>query len=189
MEGKYLDKDGAATLVKKIESIYAKKSDIDPLKAYPIGTIYISWNYASATNTTDAYHPAHLFGGSWSPIQQGCALWTWRNSIAANAADSAHYQEAGLPNIVGKFYVGGNPTNMTTKLRGAIRDAATTTSYGEKGGDGGTDNVVHFNAAYGDSGASQSDDASLRGATSSPYGKSTTVQPPAIKIFAWRRYA
>ena len=44
---------------------------------------------------------------------------------------------------------------------------------------------AYFNASYG----TYKTDGTLIAQADSPYGKSTTVQPPAIKICAWRRTA
>ena len=144
------------------------------LDSYPVGSIYLCWYYASSTS--DTYHPAKLFGGSWTAIPSGYALWTYRSSVSST--DSAHEVSAGLPNITGQF---GNPYMQADSadsnwsiINGAFSignnwDAYLNTSNGTKLKSG----QILFDASK----------------SSSVYGKSTTVQPSAYRVFAWRRTA
>lgn len=145
------------------------------LDAYPVGTIYICWYYASSTS--DSYHPAKLFGGSWTAIPSGYALWTWRASLSAT--DSAHEVSAGLPNITGHFDITKNEGNST--MSGADGKLFSQVSSGGN-------NITRPQIQSWDYLPSDriNFDASK---SSSVYGNSTTVQPPAYKIFAWRRTA
>ena len=133
------------------------------LDAWPVGSIYISWK--SAVNTTDAYHPAHLLGGSWSAIPAGYALWTWTGAVTNT--DAGHEIAAGLPNITGE-------------TGGARGDASTQTGSFTSGSFLNAISVSSLNKEL----RTLKFDASR---SSSIYGKSTTVQPPAYKVFAWRR--
>ena len=142
------------------------------LDAYPVGSIYLCWYYASSTS--DTYHPAKLFGGSWTAIPSGYALWTYRSSLSAT--DSAHELSAGLPNIIGKFgnlYLQRDSANNNWSIiDGAFKIDGDWDNYAggtllERGGQ------IKFDASM----------------SNSIYGNSTTVQPPAYRVFAWRRTA
>lgn len=131
---------------------------------FPEGYVYIS---------TEKVSPAGTFGGSWEELPEGYALWT-------AASEGGQIIEAGLPNITGTgiygFDVGDKAENQPT---GAVR------IYEKK----------DTNVAQGSSWkkARFSIDASL-GETKEDgtiqndvYGKSDTVQPPAYKVYAWKR--
>lgn len=138
---------------------------------YPIGAVYISIDNTS---------PASLFGGVWEQLPSGYALWTASSGAGTTIS-------AGLPNIQGNFYVGGSGItgNDGPRIGGAIRNGDSGTISGEAGGGGGNDNKVYFNAYYGDTGTDISNGATAH--ESLIYGNSETVQPPAYKIYAWRR--
>lgn len=143
----------------KVES---NKQQIDAIidKIYPIGSIYMSMN---ATN------PSALFGGgTWQSIGSGRVL---------QGADDTHAAgteiEAGLPNITGymnRFY-----GEMAT-----FGDATSGAFYPSDG----------YSKTYSvtwDSGKrAVSFDASRSNAI---YGKSDTVQPPALAVYIWQRTA
>ena len=146
-------------------------------KIYPVGAIYLS------LSNTD---PSTFLGGTWELLPEGKALWT--TTTEGTGGDTI---AAGLPNIGGKFYVGGNSvsTSESSRVGGAIRGGGNSNINGEKGGGGGSDNRVYFNARLGDIGTATSVNDNTTYTTSSVYGNSTTVQPPAVKIFAWKRTA
>ena len=107
--------------------------------------------------------PSSLFGGTWEKLPEGYALWTASSGAGGTIA-------AGLPNITGTFRNNGHAAGMG--YSGAF--TGTKDNRGSNSGsayDGGT---YSFNA---NSGAT----------TKGIYGNSSTVQPPAYKIYAWKR--
>lgn len=132
-------------------------------KVYPIGSIYISIN-----NT----NPSILFGGKWRLLDEGYALWT---TTTANTGGETI--AAGLPNITG--------TSLQFNTDSGWEDGMSCSG-------------AFFQRALGTSGRT-----TLGSAASYPwyafefdasksntiYGSSTTVQPPAIRVFAWERIA
>ena len=126
---------------------------------YPVGSIYMSINNTS---------PASFLGGSWTQLGAGYALWTASSGAGGTIS-------AGLPNITGSdnssFFSGGQDT---TTGSGAVR--MTKSSNRQYKTDGTSSNrwaELSFNASW----------------SNSIYGASTTVQPPAYKVYAWRRTA
>lgn len=119
--------------------------------------------YMSIQNTS----PASFLGGTWTQIGANYALWTATSGAGSSIS-------AGLPNITGNF----SPASNIGIGDGANMNGAFYV-YGSK------------NKAWLGSGGSNSwyavgIDASR---SSSIYGNSTTVQPPAYKVYAWRRTA
>ena len=137
---------------------------------YPIGSIYIS------TNNTN---PGSFFKGVWESVGSGRCLMGVDANHAANTT-----AEAGLPNITGKKLIGwtdGSATmsimNPTYKEQGALYSNRDLASGSERYSDGGFpavsghDTTLNFDASR----------------SSSVYGKSSTVQPPAYYVYMWRR--
>lgn len=114
--------------------------------------------YLSVNSTS----PSSFLGGEWSPIGEGYALWTVKSGAGGTIG-------AGLPNITGSFTAVTHGGTITTS--GVIVQSLRLESSC-KGSSGVYDT---YNASF---------DAS-RG--NSIYGKSPTVQPPAYKVYAWRR--
>lgn len=125
---------------------------------YPVGAYYIS------DNTTS---PASIFGGSWEPLPEGYTLWT-TSTANANAGTPI---SAGLPNIKGTFASRASTSNHNNKLSGAFYSVSSA-SGGPSSGSSGGENVVGFNANNYSS--IYKDDV-------------TTVQPPAYRVYVWRR--
>lgn len=134
---------------------------------YPVGSVYIG--------TQSTCPMASLISGStWKLVSSGRALWTGTGSNGNTTI------EAGLPNITGKFSV----TNAANGPKGNINatdgcvyaDGTTSGTYSAFAGDS--------NSASGPKVAHV--DASL---SSSIYGNSITVQPPAYVVNVWRRTA
>ena len=115
--------------------------------------------------STDATSPAALFGGIWEQIAENRVLMGASGSHAAGTT-----VEAGLPNIRGTFAgiarwnLGDNPAS------GAFTGIA---KQGPEGLYAGNGMAYKFNAAN----------------SSSIYGSSNTVQPPAYYVYIWRRVA
>ena len=122
-----------------------------------IDTIYIT--------TSESVRPAEMFGGNWELLPEGYALWTTTTDGYGGTIISA-----GLPNITGTFQGGASANTESSK-------AFTNTGAGGNG--------------YGGSGtkfAKYSFDANTGATTQGIYRDDvTTVQPPAYRVFAWRR--
>ncbi len=111
--------------------------------------------------TTDTCPIANLFG-TWEKVSEGRVLQGIKGDQVAGGT-----VEAGLPNITGTF--GGSAYGAT--VGGAFSDIGGRSSY-ERGG-GGSNCIVGFDASR----------------SSSIYGKSDTVQPPAYLVNIWKRTA
>lgn len=130
---------------------------------YPVGSIYIG-----TQNTCPL--TALIHGSTWVLVAQNSALW------GGNGSNGNTTIGAGLPNITGKvgfIQQEGSPT--VREPTGAFSsDGQSTTSY--NAGDGyGTSylDYIKFDAS----------------SSSSIYGNSETVQPPAYRVNVWRRTA
>lgn len=141
-----------------------KTSDLLNL-VYPINSIYLSVNNTS---------PASLFGGSWEALAEGYALWTTTTSGEGGKTISA-----GLPNITG-----------TTPMLNSLWNYVDATDF-NKEFSGAIYSYIAISNGPGPTGSNKCQtrfgfDASK---SNSIYGNSAIVQPPAIKIFAWKRIA
>jgi len=119
--------------------------------------------------TFSSINPAELYGGSWEQVSSGYALWTATSGVGETIG-------AGLPNITGSW--SGNRVGTSLDVSGfdgALYNIGTAGSdrlgAAMKSGTQG----IHFGF-----------DASR---SNSIYGNSSTVQPPAIKIYLWKRTA
>jgi len=134
----------------------------NPLSMYPIGSIYLSVN---STN------PSELFGGTWESIGAGRVL---------QGADDAHAAgteiEAGLPNITGGFAPWGESNSLAdiTQPVGAFyKEASNQYGWGTTSGRDQDNVYMRFDASR----------------SNAIYGKSNTVQPPALAVYIWQRTA
>lgn len=127
---------------------------------YPVGSLYIG--------TTDTCPIANLFG-TWEKIEEGLCL----QSVKGNQVPGTTV-EAGLPPITGNFRTEANIEGNTGSavLNGAFALGA---AYGShiSGDIQGGNNLINFDASR----------------SSSIYGKSDTVQPPAYLVNIWKRTA
>ncbi len=149
---------------------------------YPIGAVYASLRNVS---------PASTMGGTWSRLEAGRVLWTATGtSDLYDSSGNPLTIAAGLPNISGKF---GNWNQYAGQRVGTGAFISTvvehTTGFKASGNDDRTQ--ADFNAARGQvftdaSGTNHyvTEDGYTGYAI---YGKSNTVQPPAIKVYMWRR--
>ena len=152
------DKDG--NLI-KVAGNYSFTESETFLMAHPIGSYYISQNPTS---------PAELYGGGWEELDAGKTLWT----IATTETGAGETIEAGLPNITGE-------TSLSNSVGGFEHPQAISGAFRA-----GTTKNYSWNTVQATSYALKLD-ASKNG-TDPIYGKSTTVQPPAIKVYMWKRY-
>lgn len=150
-------------------SNYATKNDIPDTsnfitkeEAHPVGSYYIADTPTS---------PAQLFGGTWEELPEGYALWT----ASTTSGNAGTIISAGLPNITGNFMLGNHAHANTsassafTSVGGDSNKYTGGTSYSER-----AQTSIDFNA---------NDGASTKGI----YGNSTTVQPPAYRVYGWKR--
>lgn len=112
-------------------------------------------------------NPSTKFGGTWEKLPA---------SVCLQTADTTHGAgttiDAGLPNITGSFY--GDMVSRDTSV-------TATGAFHFGGGKGNFNFGTTYNLNNG-----FTFDASR---SSAIYGKSTTVQPPAYALLAWRRTA
>ena len=172
--------DGLGKGIKKIDYLFCEdagglvEGSVNDFSYYPIGAIYISQVHTS---------PASLFGGNWTALDGNTVLWTqaWTSSTTTDFTVNASGSKisASLPNITGSFGktgnnpIGGNTQNSQIDYAGAF----TTGRHGQAGGFGNGNGYAQ--KYWIDFDASRS---------SSIYNSNTTtVQPPAQKVYAWRR--
>lgn len=127
---------------------------------YPVGSIYLSINKVS---------PEIFMGGSWELIEEGRVLWTTESN------DGGELIDAGLPNIKGDLtVVGGGSSGGWYTANGAFKEKSSGNRRywaSSNGASAGVSSGFEIDA-------SKSNDI---------YGKSDTVQPPAIKVYAFKR--
>lgn len=126
---------------------------------YPIGSVYISVN-----NT----NPETLFGGTWEALPEGYTLFT-----TTTAGKGGTQIEAGLPNIRGTVsgFAIGSQFDSVPPTEAFTESSKISTGTNTWGSSNGNRARISFDASQ----------------SNSVYGKSTTVQPPAIKVYMWRR--
>lgn len=128
---------------------------------YPVGSVYLSVNNIN---------PANLFGGSWEALPEGYALWT-----TTTEGQGAGTIGAGLPNITGGFTIKNTdiPNSVIIGQDGAF----------QRWGTGSNARVVY------DRSSTKGTEYVYFAASNSNgiYGASSTVQPPAIKLYVWKR--
>lgn len=127
---------------------------------YPVGSIYLSVNKVS---------PKTFMGGKWELIEEGRVLWTTKSN------DGGELIDAGLPNIKGDLtLVGGGSSGGWYTANGAFKEKSSGNRRYWASSNGASAGVsIGFEID-----ASKSNDI---------YGKSNTVQPPAIKVYAFKR--
>lgn len=131
-------------------------------KIYPVGSIYMSVENVS---------PASWLGGTWERLPEGYALWTASSGAGGTIG-------AGLPNITG--YLGGDNSEAYRFRGNRVQSGALYTNEWTSSKYTGNNSFNGYNAQTINFDASRSN---------SIYGASSTVQPPAYKVYAWRRTA
>ena len=132
------------------------------LDAHPVGSIYL---------TIKDENPSTKFGGTWEKLPASVCLQTADTSHGAGTTI-----DAGLPNITGQVtsddedYYWGSGTTASGAFANAHNGGS---RIGANQWSGTRGNGFTFNASR----------------SSAIYGKSTTVQPPAYALIAWRRTA
>lgn len=145
------------------EEVDALLQNVNP---FPVGSIYQS---------TDATSPAALFGGIWEEIAQERTLMGASDIHAAGTT-----AEAGLPNITGSIY---NVSGWVTS-DGVTEDEVASGAFKR---DKNKSSSWNFEGAnYSHKAYKTEFDASR---SSSIYGASDTVQPPAYFVHIWHRVA
>jgi len=137
---------------------------------YPVGSVYISVNDVS---------PAAFLGGTWEKISQGRVLQGAANGQAAGTAVEAGLPAAYMPD--GWFEsVGLTNDNWTKQYTGGCFGVGIRAgfAYGSGGGQGSDWELCSY--AY---------RLNNRTITGDCYGKSNTVQPPALLVNIWKRTA
>ena len=129
---------------------------------YPVGAIYIG-----TQNTCPLV--SLISGSQWQLVAQDRALW------GGNGSNGNTTIAAGLPNITGTFSCTDIASNSHSYTGiGAFRNQADGTApYAGGGGNPNTYRKIDINASR----------------SSSIYGNSNTVQPPAYRVNVWRRTA
>lgn len=125
---------------------------------YPVGSIYLS---------LVKQNPGTWIAGTrWSLLDSGYALWT------TTASDAGAKIPAGLPNITGEIFVdsGCGIVKYNSYGTGAFNSLGSSRGYVVRT-ESGSSRSISFDASQ----------------SNSIYGKNNTVQPPAMKIYAYRR--
>lgn len=133
------------------------------LDAHPVGSIYL---------TIKDENPSTKFGGTWEKLPASVCLQTADTTHGAGTTIAA-----GLPNITGTFNPyseGSGVATMKQSLTGAFYGVSSNQSgWGTSSGLDQDNYLIGIDASR----------------SSAIYGKSTTVQPPAYALIAWRRTA
>ena len=153
------------------DASYVKLPTVDATQLidliYPIGSIYMS-----VTQTS----PASFLGGTWTALEEGKALWTTTTASTGGATIAA-----GLPNITGSFSVNARSGGYRLGIVG--QGGCFPNQTGEEC-QGVTSDIIENVSVY--QGSVQNQPFSAK-SSNAIYGNSTTVQPPAIRVFAWQR--
>ena len=137
---------------------------------YPVGSVYISVNDVS---------PAAFLGGTWEKISQGRVLQGAANGQAAGTAVEAGLPAAYMPD--GWFEsIGLANDNYTIQYTGGCFGVGIRAGfvYGAGSGYDGSWQLGSYAYSF-----------SNRTITGDCYGKSNTVQPPALLVNIWKRTA
>lgn len=115
--------------------------------------------YLSLSNSD----PSIIFGGTWEKIEEGYMLMSSGENF-----ETGDYIEAGLPNITGTL---GAPTQEGSPSSSGAFGIKTRVTSGRAAGANAGSVTWDFDASR----------------SSSVYGNSDTVQPPALVVNIWKR--
>lgn len=135
---------------------------------YPVGAVYIGTQATCPLSTL-------IPGSTWSLVSSGKALWT------SNGNNAGSTISAGLPNITGSF---GARDGYTSQSGRAVNFQSTSGAFSLSSSSANFGTWDSTRTITG--GKSVSFNASN---SSSIYGNSSTVQPPAYVVNVWRRTA
>lgn len=126
---------------------------------HPVNSLFISKNNTS---------PAELFGGTWEEITANKTFWT----IPTTDNTGGDIIDAGLPNIYGvvTYCLYGEPEQAYQVGALSVNSSGTSKKTNDAWGSNLT--LILDASKY-----------------NNIYGNSETVQPPAIKVYAWVRVA
>ena len=141
----------------QLKKVAGNQRTVDLSDVYPVGSIYMS---------IDSTSPAGLFGGTWTQISDGYALWTATSGAGGTIS-------AGLPNITGDVTLQTDVPAETISTGVFQTQTGGYFDYTGMSSNRRQSAIINFNATR----------------SSSIYGNSSTVQPPAYKVYAWRRTA
>lgn len=141
----------------------------------PVGSIYLGLSSSQDPNV--------LFPGTtWTRLSTNRALWV--------SADVTTNLSAALPNITSTMNAWGSGSTRWGEVgvvSGAFSKSINTS--GAYTAVGWVQESGNFSVCFDASRGTYTTSGTLMTQAQSPYGKSTTVQPPAIKICAWQRTA
>lgn len=126
--------------------------------------------YRAVYLSVDKTSPASFLGGTWEELPSGYALWT----TSTISEDAEQVISAGLPNVTGEIDV--NMLCHQTKSSGI--GALKYVNGGSLGNVNGSASIGYGHITF---------DANSGAEVEGVYGNSTTVQPPAYKLYAWKR--
>lgn len=132
---------------------------------YPVGSLYITSTNTTTCPLASIVKKSDGSNSTWALVSSGKALWTGTGSNGNTTI------AAGLPNITGTFSTQQNLIGDDST--GAFIASGSGTTH------------THSNSTTKDSSAMDFDASR----SSSIYGQSTTVQPPAYVVNVWRRTA
>jgi len=165
---KLIDIEGLKEFKEKLVADITAESILSMV--YPVGSVYISVNDVS---------PAAFLGGTWEKISQGRVLQGAADGQAAGTAVEAGLPAAYMPN--GWFEsIGLINDNWTNQYTGGCFGVGLRNgfAYGTNGGYGSDWQLGSYTYRFSD-----------RTITGDCYGKSNTVQPPALLVNIWKRTA
>ncbi len=153
--------DAVPSAVKKLSAETVSQTKTEVLAAvYPVGSYFISENDVN---------PSTFLGGTWVKKGQGRCLWGADDTHAAGTAIAA-----GLPDITGTFAWAMMSKNQYIDVAtGAFYKVSDRSNERCRSGGGITGFLGGFAASR----------------SNSIYGRSSTVQPPALAVNIWVRTA
>jgi hypothetical protein len=159
-----ITQDTSASSISNVFSTAAAQSLINSKISDTLSAIYPVGSLYITTQNSGSCPIAGLISGSqWELVGKDHALWTTDGTNANTTI------EAGLPNITGAFT--GLSAALSAFEGGCFYNGGNL--YGGEVYPGGANNSIGFDASR----------------SSSIYGNSSTVQPPAYRVNVWRRTA